>query len=118
MGVLRISYKSDASVKSSAWEEIALLDGVSGQSRIDAIDVWLASKNCSKEECLYTGHDVGDYACMKYFGVSVAPISAKKIVKDIAGMLSERDAGRGAVRDVCNAILENKGIDQLSISLK
>jgi 3-deoxy-D-manno-octulosonate 8-phosphate phosphatase (KDO 8-P phosphatase) len=107
-----------ASVKSGAWEEIALFEGVSGQARIDAIDVWLAEKKCTKEECLYMGHDVGDYVCMKYFGISATPISAEKIVKDIAGLVTEREAGRGAVRDLANAILESKGIKPLTLSQK
>ena len=103
------------SVKEETWYPIELID--SG-SRVERIGEWLASFGATWDECAYMGDDLGDYEPMKKAGLAAAPVQAEQVIKKIAHYVAPRRGGDGAIRDLCNLILEAKGIDPVTLPLK
>lgn len=62
--------------------------------------------NLPDEAFAYVGDDLPDLPIMKQVGLSVAVSNAVRQVKEIACWSTERHGGRGAVREVCDLILD------------
>jgi 3-deoxy-D-manno-octulosonate 8-phosphate phosphatase KdsC-like HAD superfamily phosphatase len=54
---------------------------------------------------VYVGNDVNDLACLKAVGCAVVPADAHAAVRPHAHMVLKCPGGRGAVRELCDAIL-------------
>lgn len=61
------------------------------------------------EEAGYMGDDVVDLPVMTFCGFSAAPADGHPFVHRHAAFVSVRNGGRGAVRDVCDFILQARG---------
>ena len=107
-----------SSVKNGKYAKIDVFGGVIGSGKVLSLEGWLKELGVSWGECAYMGDDVGDYEVMKKVGLSVAPAQAEEVIKDIASFVTVRQGGNGAIRDLCNYILEAKGIDPLSLALR
>lgn len=70
----------------------------------------LAKYKLSAEEVCYVGDDWLDIAPMRRAGVSVAVPNAVPEVRALAQWTTERPGGRGAVREVVNAVLHARGL--------
>lgn len=105
------------SAKSGAWVPIDIFTKQIGTEKTTVIGDWLAKNNISWSECAYMGDDVGDFSVMQKVGLPSAPVQAEDLVKDIALFVAERRGGDGAVRDLCNFILDAKGVDQKTLAL-
>jgi 3-deoxy-D-manno-octulosonate 8-phosphate phosphatase (KDO 8-P phosphatase) len=57
------------------------------------------------EECAYMGDDDIDAPAMAWAAIGVAPCEAMPTALDAADYVTERPAGRGAVREICEHIL-------------
>lgn len=57
-------------------------------------------------EVAYVGNDVNDLECMEWVGTSVAVADAVSSVLAMARWTTAADGGRGAVREVCDELLE------------
>lgn len=74
-----------------------------------------AYKNIIKEtglkpfEIAYMGDDWLDLVLLKRVGLAVAPANAVPEVQDIAHYTTEQHGGHGAVREICDLILEAMG---------
>lgn len=53
----------------------------------------------------YVGNDVNDIECMRFAGLPVAVADAEPVCRAAAKLVTVRSGGRGAVRDVCDALL-------------
>ncbi len=62
------------------------------------------------EEAGYMGDDVMDLPVMTLCGFSAAPADAHGVVLRHAALATRRNGGRAAVREVCDFILEAKGL--------
>ncbi len=85
-----------------------------GQINKQAAYLQLKSQlNLTDESFAYIGDDLPDLPIMQQVGMSVAVSNAVHQVKDIASWTTELHGGRGAVREVCDFILnaQNK-LDQ------
>ena len=71
--------------------------------------------NLSKDQITYVGDDVVDLPIMSQLPFAIAVQNAHPFVKQHAHWITDRSGGYGAVRDVCEFILEAKG--QLSDKL-
>ncbi len=67
----------------------------------------LAERKVDAQKTIYVGNDVGDLPCMRYVGFSFAPADAHPEVLKEAGLVVARAGGRGAVREVCDILLDN-----------
>lgn len=62
--------------------------------------------NLPNEAFAYVGDDLPDIPIMQQVGLSVAVANAVRQVKDVACFQTELHGGRGAVREVCDFILQ------------
>lgn len=54
----------------------------------------------------FMGDDINDIEAMKLVGISVAVADASRIIKDIADFVTIRRGGQGAVREICDLIVD------------
>ncbi|MFO1153549.1 MAG: HAD hydrolase family protein [Rhodospirillales bacterium] len=57
----------------------------------------------------YMGNDINDLPCMIGVGIAVAPADAYGEVLAIAHVVTRRDGGFGAVRELCDLVLASRG---------
>jgi len=69
----------------------------------------LTKYRVSREEVCYVGDDIADLGIMKQISLPIAVANATRVIKDIAGYITERQGGSGAVREVADLILEVQG---------
>jgi len=79
-------------------DKAALLDSISEQTGICA------------EDMAFAGDDLPDLPIMRRVGFSFAVADAHRIVRDLADMVTDERGGRGAVRQICEAILDAQGL--------
>ena len=72
----------------------------------DVFEDFLAAYDLQREDVLYMGDDIPDYEVMKLAGVPTCPRDAAPEIKNISIHISERDGGRGAVRDVIEQVMK------------
>ncbi len=60
------------------------------------------------DKVVYVGNDVNDIACIEAVGVGVAVADAHPLVTTAADIATEAAGGRGAVREICDLILESR----------
>jgi 3-deoxy-D-manno-octulosonate 8-phosphate phosphatase (KDO 8-P phosphatase) len=65
------------------------------------------------EECVYMGDDDIDAAAIQWAGVGVAPSCGMPAALAAADFIPKREAGHGAVREVCEFILTAQGVKPL-----
>lgn len=58
------------------------------------------------EECAYVGDDIPDMPILSQVGMSFTVNNARPEVKEIVDYIATQDGGRGAVREICDFILE------------
>ena len=102
----------------SGWAPIDVFAGPIGKNKVDTIGKWLTECGLVWKECAYMGDDIGDAKIMDIVGLPTAPSDAEKIIKDRAKFISIRRGGEGAIRDLCNFVLDAKGVDPLTLELR
>lgn len=70
------------------------------------LEAWAAEKGFARERLVYVGNDVNDLECMQWVGCAVAVADAYPQVKQVAQVILTREGGDGAVREVCDLVLE------------
>jgi len=58
----------------------------------------------------YVGNDLNDLPCMRAVGLPVAVADAYQQVLEVARFVTLRPGGHGAVREVCDLIVEARGV--------
>ena len=74
--------------------------------KVQTLDEVLHEAGVSRDQCAYIGDDVGDIEVMKRVGLSVAVGDAADAVKQVAHLVTTAAGGKGAVREVCETILD------------
>ncbi len=82
-----------------------LYDGVGDKA--EALQVVAAKAGCGVEEIVYVGDDLNDLPVAAMVGTFVAPADAVAEVLQKAGAVTQAAGGHGAVREVCEAIIEH-----------
>lgn len=106
------------SVKNGEWPKMGIFTGPQGSGKVETIDGWLKEIGVSWEECVAMGDDVSDYDLLKKAGVAAAPSQAEEVIKGISDYVAPREGGKGAIRDLCDLILEAKGMDMTTLKLR
>jgi len=78
-------------------DKLAALRALAGERGLDARQV------------AYIGNDRNDLECMQWAGLPIAVADAVEEVRGIAVYVATRPGGQGAVREVCDLIVETKG---------
>jgi 3-deoxy-D-manno-octulosonate 8-phosphate phosphatase (KDO 8-P phosphatase) len=68
-----------------------------------------AELSLSIEQCAYMGDDLPDLSAIRSAGLGLTVPNAYEFVKDHADFCTEQTAGQGAVREVCDLILNAQG---------
>ena len=80
------------------------------RDKTPAFEMLLKEVNLGRDQITYVGDDVVDLPIMSQLDFAIAVQNAHPFVKQHAHWITERNGGRGAVRDVCEFILEAKGL--------
>lgn len=80
------------------------------KDKIKDYDRIIAEHGLPDDEVAYVGDDIVDLPVMRRVGLPVAVADAEDYVKEEAVLVTDRDGGRGAVREVTDMIIKAKGI--------
>ncbi len=79
------------------------------EDKLAAMQALLSELQLPPEAAAFMGDDVVDLPVMRRVGVALSVPDAPQIVRSHAHYVSQRDAGHGAVREVCELILAAQG---------
>lgn len=77
--------------------------------KIPILEEILADCKIARNEVAYIGDDLTDIVVMRRVGLGVATANAREEVKRAAHMVTRARGGQGAVREVCEMILQAQG---------
>lgn len=77
--------------------------------KIPILEEILADAKIEKSQVAYIGDDLTDIVVMRRVGFGIATANARPEVKKAAHMVTQVPGGSGAVREVCELILQAKG---------
>jgi len=69
----------------------------------------LKKYSVGSDEVCFVGDDLVDLSIMRKVGLPVAVANAASEIKEVAGFVTKRTGGRGAVREVAELILKSQG---------
>ncbi len=73
-----------------------------------ALKGWLEQNGIDPAQVVYVGNDDNDLTCMANVGCTVAPADAYPNVLEIADLVLEHRGGDGAIRELCDLILQRR----------
>jgi len=79
------------------------------ENKLVAFNQLLKDMNVTAEECAFMGDDVVDLPPMRRCGLAVTVPHATALVKEYAHYTTDRQAGFGAVRELCELIMKAQG---------
>ena len=79
------------------------------KNKIEVFEKILKDKGLSEEQIACMGDDIVDIKIMQRSGFSIAPADASEYAKATADYITSKRGGRGAVREVCEMILQAQG---------
>jgi YrbI family 3-deoxy-D-manno-octulosonate 8-phosphate phosphatase len=77
-------------------------------AKLPALERWCAEQRVSLAHTVYVGNDVNDSECLAAVGCGVAVADAHPEAKRRARFVLERSGGQGALRELCELILERQ----------
>lgn len=80
--------------------------GVSDKGAL--LDKIIDQTGCKADETAFIGDDLPDIPIMRRVGIPIAVADASQEVKAHALIITTRAGGKGAVREICDAILQSK----------
>lgn len=83
--------------------------------KLPALEEIMKKYNISFENVSYMGDDLPDLCILEKVGLACCPNDAVKEVKDVCNFKSSFDGGRGAVRELCDFILDAQGIEKIQL---
>jgi 3-deoxy-D-manno-octulosonate 8-phosphate phosphatase (KDO 8-P phosphatase) len=78
--------------------------------KLRALQELAATLNLSRDDCVYMGDDDIDAAALEWANVGVTVPDAMPAALAVADYVTKRVAGNGAVREVCEHILNARGV--------
>ena len=79
------------------------------KDKLDQLNSLLVKHHLTYEDVLYMGDDLPDMEVMKKCGIATCPNDAVQQIKEISIYISDKEGGRGAVRDVIEQTLTLHG---------
>lgn len=79
------------------------------EDKLEAFFDLLKQTGLEPEQCAFMGDDVVDLPPMRRCGLALTVPDAPTLVKQHAHFVATRDAGRGAVREACEFIMQAQG---------
>lgn len=82
------------------------------QYKLPALEELMEKYNLDYENVSYMGDDLPDLCILEKVGLACCPADAVKEVKDACSFISTYGGGKGAVRELCDFILDAQGIEK------
>ncbi len=79
------------------------------QDKATVLDRLLETESIEPASVCYTGDDLVDWPAMRRCGLKCAPGDADQWIREQADFITRNPGGRGAVREVCELILDAQG---------
>lgn len=79
---------------------------VRSANKVEVLERYMKTNDLKPEQIVYMGDDLPDYPVMKIIGLPVCPADASPEIKDISLYISNRNGGKGAVRDIIEQVLK------------
>ncbi|OEU56700.1 MAG: phenylphosphate carboxylase subunit delta [Desulfobacterales bacterium C00003106] len=79
------------------------------QDKVAAFRKIIEECGFSEKEVAYVGDDLPDLPLMELVGLPIAVADAHRLVRERAFIVTRTEGGRGAVREVCEMLLEAQG---------
>ena len=77
--------------------------------KTEALLLWLARTGVEPSASVFMGNDVNDLGCFGLVGSIVVPADAHPLVRARANAITRANGGRGAIRELTDAILQKVG---------
>lgn len=77
-----------------------------GNAKIDRFSKWCKEHGLNIDSTIYVGNDENDIECLLSAGSGIVPADAHTAAKRVADMVLSANGGYGAVRELCDMILE------------
>ncbi len=77
-----------------------------GNNKLFAMNKYIEENQINVQNIIFMGNDINDIECMKAATFSVAPKDANKKIKIIADYITSKHGGKGAVRELCDLIID------------
>lgn len=77
--------------------------------KLEVFEEYIDIYNIKPENILYMGDDIPDYPVMKQVALPTCPKNAAPEIREIAKYISQKDGGKGCVRDVIEQIMRVQG---------
>ena len=75
-------------------------------NKIEQYQELLEKYNLQPESILYMGDDIPDYPVMNLVGLACCPRDAAPEIQNVSKYISQKDGGKGCVRDVIEQVLK------------
>lgn len=85
----------------------AVFEDISPKTSV--LDKILTKHKVSSQEACFVGDDLVDLCLMKRVGFAIAVFNACAEIKSLAHYVTQKEGGRGAVREVAELILKSQG---------
>jgi N-acylneuraminate cytidylyltransferase len=72
----------------------------------------IKDKGLAGAQVVYVGNDVNDLPCFPLVGLAVAVADAHSALKEQAGLILKKKGGHGAVREICDLILDTLAVEK------
>ena len=79
------------------------------KDKVVVFNKYIKEHNIDLNQIVYMGDDIPDYKVMKKVGVPVCPADASEEIKDISIYISDKNGGKGCVRDIIEQVLKVQG---------
>ncbi len=86
------------------------------ENKLATMQALLGELKLTPEQAAFMGDDVVDLPVMRRVGLALSVPAAPQVVRDHAHYVSQREAGYGAVREVCELIMSSQGTLQAQLA--
>jgi len=110
-----ITARNNGTVQHRA-ENLNITEIYQGQKyKLPALEEILSKYGLTYENVAYMGDDIPDICILEKVGLASCPSDAVKEVLDICNFISSKNGGKGAVRELCDYILEAQNIEKIAV---
>ena len=83
------------------------------KDKLPALEEIMKKYNLGYDQIAYMGDDLPDMCILKKVGLACCPADAVEEVKSVCNFISSVNGGRGAVRELCDFILDSQEIEKI-----
>ena len=77
--------------------------------KYERLKTLVAERGIDSKEVIYVGNDINDLRCMEWVGCGIAVRDADPAVLKKARLVLEKKGGEGAVRELCDLVIQRIG---------